>query len=209
THPAERPMRNSTLRKPTPSLPRRRRWHDREFSGLLARLRPWLEVMEDRTLLSTFLVNNTGDSGAGSLRQAILDANAKVGSDIINFDIPGGGVHTIEPASDLPEISELVLIDGWSQPGHASPPLIELSGQSARYSDGLIITGSGTTVRGLAINGFASGAGILITGSAATGDAIEANDIGTDPTGSQARPDDLGIQIVAGAHDNLVGGTSA
>ena len=46
------------------------------FSGTIFRLRPRLEVMEDRTLLSTFVVNNTSDSGPGSLRQAILDSNA-------------------------------------------------------------------------------------------------------------------------------------
>ena len=37
-------------------------------------------MMEDRTLLSTFLVNTTADSGPGSLRQAILDSNAATGS---------------------------------------------------------------------------------------------------------------------------------
>ena len=45
------------------------------FSGTIFRLRPRLELMEDRTLLSTFLVSNTADSGPGSLRQAILDSN--------------------------------------------------------------------------------------------------------------------------------------
>ena len=37
----------------------------------------------------TFVVTNTNDSGPGSLRQAILDANAGRGSDVIAFDIPG------------------------------------------------------------------------------------------------------------------------
>jgi hypothetical protein len=35
---------------------------------------------------ATFPVTNTNDSGAGSLRQAILDANAMAGADTINFD---------------------------------------------------------------------------------------------------------------------------
>ncbi len=35
---------------------------------------------------ATFTVTNTNDSGAGSLRQAILDANAAAGDDIIAFD---------------------------------------------------------------------------------------------------------------------------
>ena len=138
--------------------------------------------MEDRTLLSTFLVSNTGDSGLGSLRQAILDSNNAVGAtNTIDFDISGTGVQMILPLSPLPAISNPVLIDGTSQPGYAGTPLIELSGSQAGSIDGLTITGSDVTVRGLDINSFAIGAGILITGSTATGNTIEANDIGTDP----------------------------
>src|SRR5262249_4448968 len=74
---------------------------------------------------------------------------------------------------------------------------------------GLTITGSGVTIRGLDIVGFASGAGILITGPGASHNAISANVIGTDPTGSIARPNQDGVRIQAGAHDNTVGGTTA
>ncbi len=70
--------------------------------------------MEDRTLLSTFLVSNTGDSGPGSLRQAILDSNNAVGAtNTIDFDISGTGVQTIVPLSSLPAITNPVLIDGF------------------------------------------------------------------------------------------------
>ena len=65
----------------------------------------------------TFTVTNTNDSGAGSLRQAILDANASAGADDIVFAIPGPGVHTIVLASSLPPINEGVILDGYSQPG--------------------------------------------------------------------------------------------
>jgi hypothetical protein len=44
--------------------------------------------MEDRCLLATFTVTNTLDSGAGSLRQAIQDANNVAGLDEIVFNIP-------------------------------------------------------------------------------------------------------------------------
>jgi hypothetical protein len=47
--------------------------------------RPRLEVLEARTLPSIFVVTNLNDSGAGSLRQAILDANANPGADTIQF----------------------------------------------------------------------------------------------------------------------------
>src|SRR4030095_8251296 len=79
----------------------------------------------------TFTVTNTSDSGSGSLRQAILDANANAGSDMIDFNIPGAGVHTIMPASALPTITDPVTIDGTTQPGFAGSPIIELSGTIA------------------------------------------------------------------------------
>src|SRR5437899_10666596 len=66
---------------------------------------------------ATFTVTNTNDSGAGSLRQAILDANATAGPDTIAFNIPGAGVHTITPASSLDAITDPVTIDGYTQPG--------------------------------------------------------------------------------------------
>ena len=44
-----------------------------------------LEALEDRLVPSTFTVQNLADSGPGSLRQAILDANANPGADAIRF----------------------------------------------------------------------------------------------------------------------------
>ena len=100
--------------------------------------------MEDRTLLSTFLVDNTADSGPGSLRQAILDSNAATGqANTIDFHIPGCGVQTIVPLSALPAITQPVLIDGWSQPGYSGTPLIELSGSQVGTPDGLTDHGPG------------------------------------------------------------------
>ena len=176
------------------------------FSGTIFRLRPRLEVIEDRTLLSTFLVSNTGDSGPGSLRQAILDSNNAAGAtNTIDFDISGTGVQTIVPLSPLPAITNPVLIDGWSQPGYGGTPLIELSGSQVGGGDGPEITGPNVTVRGLDINNFSQGAGIHITGTSATGDWIYGNFLGTDPTGTQAEPNDDGVEIDAGAANNLVG----
>jgi hypothetical protein len=48
---------------------------------------------------ATFTVTSTSDSGAGSLRQAIVDANANPGADTIAFNITGAGVsddHAVE-----------------------------------------------------------------------------------------------------------------
>jgi len=45
---------------------------------------------------NTYSVTNTNDSGSGSFRQAVLNANANAGPDIITFT---GGLETITVAS--------------------------------------------------------------------------------------------------------------
>ena len=114
-------------------------------------------------------------------------------------------MQTIQLLSPLPAITNPVLIDGFSQPGYAGTPLIELNGSQAGGGDGLTITGSGVTVRGLDIDSFSQGAGIHLTGTGATGDWIYGNFLGTDPTGTQAEPNDYGVEIDGGASDNLIG----
>src|SRR6266849_8957736 len=85
--------RRAKGKSPTPSRDRFPR------AGRRRTFRPHLEVLEDRTLLSTLLVTTTADSGPGSLRQAILNANANPGLDTIDFNIAPGGVQTIQPLS--------------------------------------------------------------------------------------------------------------
>src|SRR5687767_11244452 len=73
-------------------------------------------------------VTTNADSGAGSLRQAILDSNASAGTvDVITFNIPGAGPHTIVLASALPDITDPVVVDATTQPGYSFLPLIELN----------------------------------------------------------------------------------
>jgi FG-GAP-like repeat len=189
-----------------PTSRRRRSVPTTTFSGTIFRLRPRLEVMEDRMLLSTFLVSNTSDSGPDSLRQAILDSNNAVGAtNTIEFAISGSVVQTIFPLSSLPAITNPVLIDGTSQSGYAGTPVIELNGSQAGSGDGLTITGSGVTVRGLDIGSFNQGAGIHLTGTGATGDWIYGNFLGTDPTGTFVEPNEYGVEIDGGAANNLIG----
>ena len=199
---------------PTPLAPRRSPSPIHGQTGQPARLvgrdarrnQLRFEWLEDRTLLATFVVSGTNDAGPGSLRQAILDSDSAAGqANTIDFKIPGSGVQTITPLSALPAITNPVLIDGWSQPGFTGTPLIQLSGSQAGGGDGLLITGSGVTIRGLDINGFAQGAGIHVTGTGATGDWIYGNFLGIDPTGTQALPNNEGVEIDAGATRNLVG----
>ena len=117
--------------------------------------------------------------------------------------------HAPQPVSSLPAITNPVLIDGFSEPGYSGTPLIELSGGQTGGGNGLVITGSGTTIRGLEIVGFVEGAGILISGTGATSNTIESDDIGTDPTGTQALPNAFGVQVADGASDNTIGGATA
>src|SRR5262249_51703492 len=130
-----------------------------------------------------YTITTTSDSGPGSLRQAIIDAIATPGPGVarIGFAIPGPGVHTIALTSSLPILPAGLTIDGSTQPGYDGTPLVELRGDQAGAVDGLTIIRSGITVRGLAIGGFAGGAGILISGAAAIDNAIQANVIGMDP----------------------------
>src|SRR5207245_7441898 len=74
-------------------------------------------------LANTFTVTNTNDTGTGSLRQAITDANNQSGLDTIDFNIPGTGVRTITPATSLPNITDAVIIDGSTQPGASANTL--------------------------------------------------------------------------------------
>ena len=99
-------------------------------------LRRWaVERMEDRALLSTFWVTKTADNGGvnpapgadtGTLRQAIIDTNndtSNQGTDTIDFAIPGSGVQMIQPLSQLPIVTHLVIINGYSQPGSSENSL--------------------------------------------------------------------------------------
>jgi hypothetical protein len=129
-------------------------------------------------LLASFTVTNTNDSGAGSLRQAIIDANALAGADTIDFNIAGGGPQTINLLSALPTITDTVTIDATTQAGYAAgAPVIVLDGALAgANANGITLQASNSTIRGLQIQGFVNGSSgvtgvaILLDGSAGGGD---------------------------------------
>src|SRR5262249_15822773 len=137
-----------------------------------------------RNLLTTFTVTNTSDSGAGSLAQAILDANghANVGGvrDTIAFDIPGAGLHKITLTNTLPTLTDPVGVDGYTQPGASPHPnpmdqpdngvlQIQIAG-SDQTRRGLVVGAGagGSTIEGLDITGFSNtlGAGISLSATA-------------------------------------------
>jgi len=110
----------------------------------------------------TYTVGNTNDSGPGSLRQAILDANGHAGTDTIWLTI-GSGAKTITPLTQLPDITDAVLLDGWVQSGFSGAPLIRIDGgQLASNSTGLRIYAGPTTLRGVIFTRF--GTGVLVGG---------------------------------------------
>src|SRR5438067_1009093 len=78
-------------------------------------------LLAQAALGATFTVTTTNDTGTGSLRQAIADANANGadGTNTIQFAItdPLAGVRTITPASPLPFITTPVILDGYTQAG--------------------------------------------------------------------------------------------
>lgn len=88
-------------------------------------------LLQQIAFAATYTVTNTNNSGGGSLRQAILDANSNSGADIIRFSIPdlglagqyfegsllaGTRVAVIQLTSALPIITDAVTIDGTTQP---------------------------------------------------------------------------------------------
>lgn len=53
-----------------------------------------MELLEDRTVPATFTVSNLNDTGLGSLREAIIDANTTTGADTIKFQANmNGAIH--------------------------------------------------------------------------------------------------------------------
>ena len=107
---------------------------------------------------TVYNVTNDNDSGNGSLRKAITDANLHDGTDTINFNI-GSGAKTIKVLTALPSIVGTANINGSTQAGNppgVTEPLITLDGEGRDF-DGLRVVGAsatGTTIDGLKIINF-------------------------------------------------------
>jgi len=156
-----------------------------------------------------YYVGNTSDSGPGTLRQAILDANAHPGTDEIVFTIGSTGTfQTIYPTSQLPTITDPVHINGWSQGGlgYDGPPLIQIDGYNAGSSaPGLDISAGQCTVTGLVINDFgASGIVIDTNGN----NYIRGCYIGTNWNGTSADGNGYAGIYIFETSDNIIGWTN-
>ncbi|MCB1914612.1 MAG: DUF4347 domain-containing protein, partial [Rhodocyclaceae bacterium] len=159
----------------------------------------------------TFVVTNTNDSGSGSLRQAILDANASGGADTIEFAI-GSGTQTISLSSALPQITEGVVLDAWTQPGYSGTPRIIIdANQLAATAFDLTATADGSTIRGFVLRDFSGSAINIQAGSdnhAIVGNYIGSFGAGGTDLGAGEANGGEGI-AVAGANNTIGGSTPA
>ncbi|QDU99025.1 cadherin-like domain-containing protein [Lignipirellula cremea] len=183
----------------------------------------WQGLLAAPPVVSTYIVSNTNSSGAGSLAQAITDANTSAGYDRIEFQLdvadpnyidpspgnPGSGDEywTIPLTQELPSITEGVEIDATSQAGFSGTPVIEIDGSALGVDqNGFTLEGGGVTIRGFAINRF-SGAGIEILNTS-DDNTIAGNYLGTDITGAQTGfGNRYGITVEG--DNNTIGGVTA
>jgi len=171
-------------------------------------------------------VISTADSGAGSLRQTILDATALCGNSRpckivfrLAEPLPAGGWYTIRPRTELPKLAVYGLIlDASTQTsfgGDTNPagPEVELSGELlAGVGNGLVAGGSCyTEVRGLGITNFPENGILAVDDNPCNASVIvDGNTIGVSPDGRRAAPNQRGIRMAGHlgvyAHDNVISG---
>ena len=151
----------------------------------------------------TFTVTSSADSGPGTLRDALSQANDETtnpGPDTIAFAIPGTGVPNIALATPLSATS-IVTINGATQAAGA----VEISG-GGTVDGGLLLSGGSSTVSGLVLNGFVSYGIQLAT---AGGNTVTGCIVGLDPTGTVKVGADMLRGIwVNGSPGNTIGGTT-
>jgi CSLREA domain-containing protein len=173
-----------------------------------------------------YVVNTAEDADNGpcdashcTLREAIDEANVNPGHDLIAFDIPGEGPHTISVTEvPLPAITDPVTIDGYTQPGteeNASETAfsgtlqIELAPGPSLFGEGpvagLQLLASDSEIRGLVVGGFDYG--IWIGGTGNDDNTIAGNLIGVDATGEAADGLQIaGVRVSGAVAGNVIGG---
>jgi cytoskeletal protein CcmA (bactofilin family) len=169
-----------------------------------------------------------GPDGVVSLREAITAANNTSGPQTIAFQIPtddpgfGGAVFTIRPETNpLPSITgDGTTIDGATQTAFAgdtnpSGPEIVLDGSLVSNTDsggnGLRLDGSSSQINSLVVQSFnlfpgpdrCCSVGIMSTGN---DNRIAKSFVGTDPTGTRAMGNAIGLAVWADGSRNVVEG---
>lgn len=157
------------------------------------------------------VVTTVANSGAGSLRQAIIDNN-NTGGALIAFNLPGAGIQTIAPLTSF-SVFKTVSIDGYTQPGASrntlamgnnAALLIELNGAGAGSGAGMVLTDTAdcSCVRGLAVNRYFNAA-LIVQGD---DNWINGNFLGTNVAGTAALGNQSGLSVTG---DNSILGTNA
>ena len=155
-----------------------------------------LSIVAITATAGTYVITTEADSGPGSLRQGILDANSGACSAPcrINFGAFQNRVLTVEPLTPLPDITANGVGISAEPPGYAWT--LEISGKKLTSGSGLHFRGSNGGVSGVIINGF-PGSGVVIE------DAVNVHVggcvIGLDATGTRPVPNGQnGVTIVRG-----------
>ncbi len=146
-----------------------------------------LIVFGATTHAATYTVSSTDDAGAGTLRAALLDANANAGMDRIEFAIPGASPFVIVVSTPLPSIGDAVVIDGDSRPGILIDGALLVAGTGLEVLAG----GSGTEIRGLEIGYFPED-GIRLNGAS-----------NVTLAGNTVRGNLNGINLIASENNNI------
>ena len=158
---------------------------------------------------ATFTVTSLGDSGPGTLRQALTDANNTPGTDDIAFALPGPAPFTINLLTGLPPLTEAVNLDATTQTGFINKPVVVLNGIAiGTQVNGLTLNSAGNTLRGLVLQNFPK-FGIEALAALAGSNTIQTCFIGTDANGTVAQTNVFGGIHLGASSANLIGGTNA
>jgi len=160
----------------------------------------------------TFTVTNTLDDGStGSLRWAIEQANANLGADTIDFDIPGNGTQVINLGADLPSIIEQVEIDGTTQTDWAEQsfmPIVIDGNDIANDIFTFSAAADDSEVRGLVVRDSAQHAIVIEAG--ASDITVAGNWLGRYGSDGSiaAGEDNAGSGVYIFGDNNTIGGTT-
>lgn len=164
---------------------------------------------------ASLTVTSTNDAGSGTLRQAILDANATATADTIGFNIGGVGEKDIYLLSPLPPITNAVTIDGFTQSGSRSNTLAVGNNSALMVNiypanQGLALFDVRTNqcvFRGLSLRRFYNVAAIYLQNG--NSNVVEGCLIGTDADGLRDWANGyMGVRINNSSF-NRIGGTNA